>query len=262
MATGTTTTICNRALGGIGSRSNIQNLNEGSPESNACSTYFQSTFEALARTARWNCLKKQISLTLLAAAPGTPENPTGAVQPYPPNPWYYSYLVPADSLFVRQLMPPPPILQNSGGIPIFPVNNFIPYLPNQRRWVPFNVALGTDQKGNAAQVINTNLSQAQCIYTANQNNPAFWDSLFQAAMVEALGAYLVPALSLDKALMQIKMANAQKLIDQARAMDGNEGTDSQEREASWISARNGESGPWSLGFNTPFLNYESMIWPG
>jgi len=95
----------------------------------------------------------------------------------------------------------------------------------------------------------------------NQNNPQFWDSLFQQAVVAALAAFLVPALSLDKSLMQMQIGIADRLIAQARAMDGNEGITSQNQEASWIRARNGETGGYAIGQNGPFLNYENVAWP-
>lgn len=261
MATGSILTIWNRALGSIGARSNVQNQNEGSAESNACNAFYQSTFESVARSAKWGCLKKQATLTLVLAASGTPENPTGATTPYPPTPWLYSYLIPSDSLFIRQLVPPPPSTAAISGVPIFPVNNYTPYPYAGYYNIPYEIAYGQDTLGNPAQVILTNLSQAQAVYTVNQNNPVFWDSLFQQAVVAALAAFLVPALSLDKSLMQIQVGLAEKLIAQARAMDANEIPVSQDREASWIAARNGSTGPYAIGQNGPFLNYESIAWP-
>ncbi len=216
----------------------------------------------MARSAKWNCLRKQASLSLVAAAPGTPENPQGLVTHYPPNPWFYSYLVPGDSLFIRQIIPPPNMLQNSSGVPIFPVNNSLVYGPWARRDIRYEVAYGSDSNGNPAEVVNTDQSQAQAIYTVNQPNPAFWDSLFQQAMVASLAAFLVPALALDKALMQMQIGVAERMIAQARAADGNEGSISQNREAEWIAARNGESSSWAMGANGPNLNYSGMSWPG
>lgn len=262
MASGSILTVANRSLGSIGARSTIASLNESSQEAKQVNVFFQSTFESLARSAKWNCLKKQASLSLIASAPGTPTNPSGLITPYPPNPWLYSYLVPSDSLFIRQLIPPRPVLQNTGGVPIFPTNNYVGSACGYgNRQIPYEVAYGADSSGNALPIINTNLGGALGIYTVNQPNPQFWDSLFQQAMVASLAAFLVPALSLDKALMQMQIGIANKLIEQARAADGNEVPVSQDREASWISARNGESGPWSLGFNTSFLNYENPAWP-
>ena len=260
MAAGTIIDIANRALGSISARAQIQSLNEGSTESNAVNTFYQSTFEALARTARWNCLKKQASLTLVAAAPGTPENINGTTLPFPPNPWYYSYLVPSDSLSIRRLVPPP-VMTQVGGVPIATVINYVPYQPWGRKNVPFEVAYGQDTLGNPAAVINTNLSQAQAIYTVNQSNPSFWDSLFQQAMVASLGVFLCPSVSGDKAQANISMQSAERLIAQARAADGNEGTVSQDHTPDWIAARSGESGPWALGMNGPNVNWENMPWP-
>jgi hypothetical protein len=261
VASGSLLSIWNRALGSIGARSTVQNQNEDSQEAIQCNVFYQSTFEALARSARWGCLRKQTTLTLVSAAPGTPENPQGATAPYPPNPWLYSYLVPADSLFIRQLVPPPAMLATSGGVPIFPVNNSIPYAYNRMPIIRYETALGQDTLGNPAEIILTNLSQAQVIYTANQQNPTFWDSLFQQAMVASLAVFLVPALSLDKALMGIQIQIAERMIAQARAMDGNESITTQNNEASWICARSGETGPYALGQNGPFLNYENVAWP-
>ena len=115
MATGSIIDLCNRSLLSIGARAQIQSLNEGSTESNAANVLITPVFESLARAAKWNCLRKQAALSLIAAAPGTPENPQGTTTPYPPNPWRYSYLVPIDSLFIRQLLPPPAIFRAGGG---------------------------------------------------------------------------------------------------------------------------------------------------
>jgi hypothetical protein len=258
MASGSIVDLTNRALASIGSRSQVQSLNEGSAESNAANIFITPVFETLARTARWGCLKKQAQLSLIAAAPGTPENPEGATTPYPPQPWRYSYSLPSDCLFVRQLIPPPVVLPD-GATPIFPTLNTPGWFWNKN--IRYEVAYGTDALGNNAQIILTNLTQAYAIYTVNQPNPQFWDSMFQQAFVASLAAYLVPALSLDKPLMQMQIGIAEKLIMQARAVDGNESPVSQSREASWISARNGSSGILGVGQNGPFLNYEQMSWP-
>ncbi len=191
-------------------------------------------------------------------------NPTGAIIPYPPIPWRYSYFIPADSLRIRKMVFPRPQLQStaSGGVPLFPTNNYVSCESGSHPIIPFQIMLDQDQNGNPAEVIVTNLAGALADYTKNQPNPAFWDSLFQQAMVASLRAFLVPALALDKALMQMSIQAAESIIAQARAADGNEGTTSQQREASWISARNGETGPYAIGQNGPFLNYDSMPWPG
>lgn len=228
--------IVNRALFQTGSRSLISSLNEGSVESNAANVLFQPTFEALARTAYWNCLRKQTTLSLLAAAAGTPENPTGSTLPLPPFPWLYSYAMPADSLRIRYLVP---IFNPAlSGVPILTSNtSIVSTVFANGAQIPFSVSYDTDSGGNPREIILTNQSQSQAVYTVNQPNPAIWDSQFQAAMVASLAVYLIQALNMNIPLMQGAVSAAQKMIDQARISDGNEGTQSQSRQASWISAR-------------------------
>lgn len=256
--------ICNRALLSIGARAQISSItpSDGSTEANACSVLFSSTFEALARATQWNCLRKQGLLSLLAAASGTPENPTGTTLPLPPTPWLYQYGLPSDCLAVRFLVPSLP----SAGLGASPTT-----LSNQApTWVwttsgkiPFAVAYATDNSGNPIQIVLTNQDQAQAVYTVNQGNPAIWDSKFQAAMVASLAAYLVPALSLNMPLMQASIATAERLIGEARVADGNEGDMVLDHVPDWIRARRGAGGmaPWLDGGipNADFAN--SMIWP-
>ena len=79
--------IANRALYQISSREQVSSVtpSDGSEAANAVAILFQPTFEMIARSAHWNCLRKQAVLTLLKAASGTPENPNGTLpQPLPP----------------------------------------------------------------------------------------------------------------------------------------------------------------------------------
>ena len=236
MATGSVLSICNRALLSIGQQAQISSLNEGSTQADACVTLFTPTFEALARAAFWNCLRQQAVLTLIAAAAGTPENLNGTTLPLPPTPWLYSYQLPADSLQARFIVPSIPNAQ-SGGTPISPAYiSAATYLPSES--IPFRIAYATDINNNPLQIILTNQTQAQLVYTVNQPNPQIWDSQFQAAMVASLAAYLVPALALNISLMQMQIKVAENLIEQARVRDGDEGTTSQDHIPDWIQARN------------------------
>lgn len=260
MATATIINICNRALLAIGSQSQISSFNEGSAQANVAATLFQSTFEQLARSAPWNCLRNQESLTLLAAAQGTPENPDGDTLPLPPTPWLYSYANPPLSLQIRFLVPN--LSASSGGIPIFSTNTGSPtYLPGPGQ-IPFAVAYATDVDNNPLSVVLTNQSNALAVYTVNQPNPQLWDSLFQAAMVASLAAYFVPALSLNMSLMQIQVKLADSMIEQARSRDGNEGVTSMDHVPDFIRARRGASG-WANNYGNGYgFNYPSMLWPG
>lgn len=253
--------ITNRALLSIGAKAQVSSVNpsDGSTEADAAAVLFTPTFEALARSARWNCLRKQITLSLLAAAKGTPENPNGTSLPLPPTPWLYSYAYPADCLAMRSLVPSFPAAL--GGAPQTSYGNSAGTCLPGGGQIPFAVAYAQDAGGNPIQVVLTNQSQAQAIYTVNQPNPVIWDSQFQAAMVASLAAYFVPALSLNLSLMQMSVKSAEQIIAQARTSDGNEGVTVMDHNPDWMRARGGESryvglGGWVDG------GCENMCWPG
>lgn len=255
-----TVSIANRSLLSVGARANISNLQEGSTESDAINILFVPTFQQLARTARWNCLRKQAVLTLQAAAAGTPENPQGTTLPIPPQPFLYQYALPSDCLAVRYLVPTFPVSTggNIGNLPFTAASSFVPGYTQ----IPYQVAYSTDSQNNPIEVILTDLTMAQAVYTVNQPNPTIWDSLFESAMVASLGAYLVPALSLHLPLMQTCIKTAEGAIMQARTADGNESPVTQNREADWMRART--IGAFN-GYNNNFVAsnwYSEMCWPG
>lgn len=261
MATANTLSIINQSLLAIGSQAQVSSLNEGSAQANAASTLFTPRFQALARSAPWNCLRKEATLTLIAAAQGTPENPQGTTLPFPPVPWLYQYLLPPDCLQVRWIVPS--LSVPNAGVPIFSVNTGSPtWLPNQGQ-IPYAVSLGVDANNNTINVILTNQSQAMAVYTADQPNPQFWDSLFEQAMVASLAAWFVPALSLNMPLMQSQITIAERLVEQARVRDGNEGVTSMDHLPDWMRARQGASGAyWKWGGPGGYGNtWPSLNWP-
>lgn len=232
------TSLCNRALLAVGSRTQISSINEDSPAANACATLYAPTCEAVFRSAPWNCLRKQATLTLLAAASGTPENPDGTAMPLPPAPYLYQYALPSDCLDVRYLVPSLPATAPGGAIPLTTasVTNAPPSYCDYQ--IDFAVAYATDATNAPIQVILTDQEQAQCVYTVNQPNPVIWDSLMEQAFVSTLAVYLVPALSLQMELMKIQIALAKEAMSQARIRDGDEGDTVQDRIPDWIRARN------------------------
>ncbi len=260
MATGNILSICNRSLLSIGSQSQIASFNEGSAEANACSVLFQPTYESLARSAPWGCLRNQETLTLLAAAQGTPENPDGATLPLPPVPWLYQYAYPPLCLQLRFLVPSLPATGSSP--PIFSVNTGSPtWLPSGGQ-IPYIVAYATDASNNPLNIILTNQSQAIAVYTVNQPNPQIWDSLFQQAMVSSLSAFLAPALSLNLPLMKMQVELADRLITQARVRDGNESPTSMDHVPDFIRARAGASGYTRFGNGQSWNGgWIDVVWP-
>ncbi len=261
-STGSTVSVCNRALLALGSQSQISSLSEGSAQANACSTLFIPTYEQLARTAYWGCLRAEATLTLLAAAQGTPENPNGTTLPLPPTPWLYQYAYPSNCLQVRFIQPSLPA--PNAGVPIFSVNTGAPtWLPNGGQ-IPYAIGYATDSNGNPLNVILTNQSQAIAVFTVNQPNPSIWDSLFSQAMVATLAAYLVPALTLHLPLMQAQISMAERIINEARVRDGNESVTSMDHLPDWMRARQGATGKyWTNGGPGGYgnNNWCNISWP-
>lgn len=255
--------IANRALLSVGARKQVSSISpsDGSEEADAISVLYQPTYEALARTAHWNCLSKQVALTLLGAAQGTPENPTGTVFPIPPTPWLFMYQYPSDCLDFGYIVPSFPA-SLTGSPPQTTTNNASgTWLPTGGQ-IPFKVGTVFDSNNRPTIVVLTNQDLAQAVYTVNQPNPATWDSLFQAAMVASLAAFLVPALSLALPLMDRVIKLAEAAISQARTRDGNEGVTTQDHTPDWFMARAGGQGygiGWGMnGFGSPLTN---MAWP-
>ena len=225
--------MVNRALIAAGAREQITSFTEGSTSAITASTLYQPTFETLARTAQWNCLRMQAPLTLLKAAQGTPENVSGTTLPIPPQPWLYEYLLPNDCLQVRELLP---TFSVTSSIPVFSTSSSVGMARAQRYAIDFSVA--TDYVSSSlTKVILTNLDTAQIVYTINQANPSYWDSDFQAAYVAMLAALMIPALNLNMGLINVQNKLAQDIIQTAKSRDANEGVVSQSRDASWITAR-------------------------
>jgi hypothetical protein len=254
--------ISNRALLSVGARTQISSLNpsDGSNEANAISVLWTPTFEQLGRAAPWNCLTKQVTLSLLMAAQGTPENPSGTALPTPPTPWLYAYSYPSDCLLFRFVVPSLPF-NVAGTTPATTINNSaMTWLPSGGQ-IPFAVSSIGDKNNSPIMIVLTNQSQAQAVYNANNANPAIWDSLFQGGMVASLAAFLVPALSLSLPLMQMSIKTAEGAIARARAQDGNEGVTVMDHLPDWMLARlgGGSHGP-GYGFTT-WSGYCNVLWP-
>lgn len=251
--------LCNRSLLSFGARATIASLTENSAEAIACNVFYQSTFEQLARAARWGCLRKEASLSLLMAAAGTPENINGTTLPIPPLPWLYAYAEPPDNLFVRGILPPIPNI--NGTTTITPATVMAPTLLPNSGQIPFKVSYSTDSVGNPIQIILCNITQAVGVYTVNQPNPVIFDSLFEQALVSSLAAYLIPALSLNLPLMGAMIKNAEAAITIARTADGNETPVSQDHQADWMSARMAGTLVNRDAYNNQFCDYPDMAWP-
>jgi hypothetical protein len=95
--------IVNEALQCIGSRTTVASLSENSNEAIQANLLLHPLRDALVRMAPWNAARNYANLTLITAAPGTPENtsfPTPVMwnKGLPAPPWAYEYQYPVDCL--------------------------------------------------------------------------------------------------------------------------------------------------------------------
>jgi hypothetical protein len=232
--------LCNRALSAVGMRGSIEDLNEGSPEANACSRFFESTRDELLAKAWWNGARKTAVLALSKASPGTPENsvPSTSAQwspAYPAPPWLYEYLLPADCISPRYVAALP-----SSAIPAVPI------FSSQTTWslplvqgaaIKFVTAIGADPDGNNIKVLLTNQSQAILVYTAKIVDTELWDPGFEQAFVYSLAGYIAIPLTGEKGIARANFDVANQKIAEARASDGNEGLTMQETMPDWLQVR-------------------------
>ena len=239
--------LCNLALDQISARTSITGISPPSPPNNlaaqVASRTYQLQTDAVFRAAHWNSARSQAQLSLLKAAIGTPENPSGAL-PTPPIPWRYEYAYPSDCLKVRFVIPTPelpasttPLMTNVG----------INFQPAVKTSIPFVPGIDTDAQGNQIKVILTNARVAQGVYTARIANPDLWDPSLQNAVIGALGAWFCSPVNGSDERKKMAIAMAVGLISQARIDDGNEGITSTDHIPDWMRARESGSGFWGIG---------------
>ena len=245
--------LVNMALDQISARTSVTGINPPSPPNNTAaqvaSRTYQTQVDAVFRAAHWNSARLQRELTLLKAAVGTPENPSGYdsngnLNPTPPVPWRYEYSYPSDCLLTRFVIPRPN-LPIPGQAPIM-TNVGISNQPLVNTSMPFVPSIDTDADGNQIKVILSNACKAQAVYTGRIANPDLWDSALQNAVIGTLAAWFCLPVSGDKALMQMRIQLAVGLINSARASDGNEGITAVDYIPDWMLVRNTGSG-WGWG---------------
>lgn len=246
--------LLNMALSQISARTQITGINPPSPPNNlaaqTASLIYQTQVNAVFRAAHWNSARLQNPLTLLKAAVGTPENPSGynsngQLLPTPPVPFRYQYAWPDDCLLMRFVIPRPN-LPIPGQAPIM-TNVGIANQPIVNTSVPFVVAIDKDQDGNQIKVINSDAQKAQGVYTGRIDNVDLWDASLQNAVIGTLAAWLCMPITGDKSLMQMRVQIAVGLVTAARISDGNEAITTMDVIPDWMQVRNAGSGWGGFG---------------
>lgn len=249
--------LCNRALGAVGTRSSITSFVENSNEARAATNWYDACRKALLRMAPWNCAQNYNILTVFKAAPGTPENPglnapTTWNKTIPPPPWAYEYTYPSDCLRPLWIIPQFATGFASGGVPITTaVTGGTPSYWNGPP-VRFKVSIDQDQFGNDLRVILTNQSQAILAYLKDVQDSQIWDDQFVEAFVAVLSARFIFQLVGDKALANMKIQDANNLVQLARVGDGNEGLSINDVTPDFIRVRGIQYPVWEMSPNVQY----------
>lgn len=99
------------------------------------------------------------------------------------------------------------------------------------------VNLSSDQVDRS--VILTNTAMAIGNYTKRVDDLDLWSAQARQALISALAGYLAIPLSGDKSLANMLVQQANRVIAEARASDGNEGYTVQDTLPDWIAVRSG-----------------------
>ena len=265
--------IVNMALDGIAARATVTSINpsDGTVAGNVATRQYETRIQALMRSAHWNCCKCEATLTLLAAAVGTPENPDGSEYPTPGfQEWLYEYALPSPVspattpmkfLKARQILP---LFQTvpGGGVPIMTGGAALPQWGLAPLVIPFAIANDTVTVSGTPTnqtVLCTNMSGAVLVYTGRVPEDQF-DPMFLEAAISVMSGWLCMPVNGDKQLAAMATMRAKEIILGARVADGNEGPQSSDHIPDWISARRGGGGMGSTWLPPA---YDSIVfWDG
>ena len=198
--------LANQALRRLGVRKRIGSAYEGSEVAKACLELFGQTRDELIRSGDWDFARRaNVALTLFKGPP-----PAGGFGPwqqwtpaFPPPPWNYEYLYPADCLQFAAVIPPPVL--------------YPPRAPRPALWRVDDDAF--DANGNAAtpqKVILAQMPNALAVYRARVTNMALWDAGFTQAFVDALAEGLATALAGN---LQLRQAEQQTAVAEGAAAE-------------------------------------------
>lgn len=198
-------TICNKAIGRIGSSMFIQDINEGSQESIICAQFYDSAVQRCLEDGDWNFASRYVALQDIGS---------------PPLDWLYRYRYPNDCAAAREILLP----SNVDGYDWF----------RSRCRFRFEVV---EDEANGAKAIVTNLQTVTLRYTALIQNPALFTAAFVNAVAYLLASDIAAPLSAEPKYAQQAAQAYQLAVSKALALNYNEGSNPREEESEFLKAR-------------------------
>jgi hypothetical protein len=189
--------VVNEALVRIGHTRRVNNMQEGSPESNAALEIYAQTRDDLLRTGNWYFAQGVVEGTVLKY--GLPQGyfNTPWTPAYPPMPWLYEYTYPDDCLKVRALRP------LAGG----------QFLVNMRPLPTLFSEFNDNTYTPVRKTILTNVENAIITYTRRVTLPTVWEASFAEAFIAAMARRL--AFAFEKQTVEI--AARDEMVQAAKA---------------------------------------------
>jgi hypothetical protein len=169
--------VINLALVRIGYKTRVGSIWEGSMAAKKVLDIYAQTRDEMLRGFDWSFAERNVGMTLIKQAPvGGYFPPNMWSTAYPPVPWLFEVVYPADCLKVRAVK----------NVPIF-VPDFDPQ--------PYQFSVDNDNAlTEPSKVILCNVYPGLVVYTGQITNPQDWEADFTEALAASLGRRLAPVL--------------------------------------------------------------------
>ncbi len=209
--------ICNEALFEIGQAS-IVDINERTPQAEACRTVFNSSLEYILRAHIWTFATKRV--------------PLATVSGDLPNDWMYMYAYPQDCLAMIEVLPPRASTHAS------------PVRYHDGEGISYRVAgdsVAYEMERNSANVyvIYTNQKDAVARYTCMLSTVDDMDVLAATALKWRIASRIAKSLSADMETVQMCMQAYAGTMSQAAAMTQKENQKTPDLNSVLLGARFG-----------------------
>lgn len=208
MASISKTQIANMALSHVGDRHNVNDIDtEVSTEADEVRLWYDYSRQQALQEHNWNFARARVQLTTHEAAiPDTSNTPMAGV-------WAYRYVYPSDCLAVRKIQHP---------------------LAPPANAVPFDIELSPDKK---TKTILTDMENAVCVYTFDQQEMSLYSPKFVLALSLALAVNICYTLSGKLKLKNLLYRDFLTVSASAAADSANEQVSPPPRDAESIRAR-------------------------
>lgn len=211
--------IYNMALNSIGNSKNINDIDEGSVQSNVCNAFWDAVVDQVLQAFPWGFAMTYANLELITLT--VPR-------------WLFCYTYPSDCVQARFVLPQMPQditdLESLGYCGVSGVNCGL----YDKHHIPFAVV---SDSANGRNAIATNLPDAILAYTARVETIPLWSPAFVNAVMWLLASKIVAPLSANPDFAATAGHAYESALLEAGALQLNEGREHKEPESQFITER-------------------------